>query len=305
MPFTCSLCPRKCRALRYLGETGDCGIKETATLARAALHFGEEPCISGQNGSGAVFFTGCPLHCRFCQNREISQQLKGWEVSPAGLAEIFRRLEEAGAHNINLVSATQFVPAILKAVKLYRPRIPLVYNCGGYERVETLRALEGTVDIYLPDMKYADDSLAAALSGVPDYFERAAAAIREMVRQTGPMELDEKGIARRGTMVRHLVLPGHTKNSLAALRWIAEELPKGTWVSLLFQYTPMREIEGFPELSRRLTRRERNKVFDAMTSMGLTEGYAQEAGCDTAAFIPVFDGTGVIKPTDHGGIENG
>lgn len=295
MPFTCSLCPRRCRALRYEGKPGDCGVPETATVARAALHFGEEPCISGSNGSGTVFFTGCQLHCRYCQNYEISQGLKGWQVSPSRLAEIFRELEEAGAHNINLVSATQFVPVILKALKQYRPGIPLVYNCGGYERVETLRALEGVVDIYLPDMKYADPSLAASLSGVTDYFERASAAVLEMARQTGTMILDEKGMAKRGTLVRHLVLPGHTKNSLAVLQWMADSLPDGVWVSLLFQYTPLREIEGFPELSRRLTRREREKVFDRMVNLGLTEGYAQEAGCDTVSFIPAFDGTGVTQ----------
>ena len=293
MPFTCSLCPRRCQAPRFKGELGDCGVPETARVARAALHFGEEPCISGTRGSGTVFFSGCQLHCKYCQNYGISQERAGWEVSPARLAEIFRELEEAGAHNINLVSATQFVPVILKALKLYRPFVPLVYNCGGYERVETLRALEGYVDVYLPDMKYADNALALALSGVPDYFETAAAALQEMARQTGPMALDNEGIARRGTMVRHLVLPGHTKNSLAVLQWLADNLPQGVWVSLLFQYTPLREIDGFPELSRRLTRRERNKVFDRMVDLGLTDGYAQEAGSDTAAFIPAFDGTGV------------
>lgn len=272
---------------------GGCGVTDTVRVARAALHFGEEPCISGTRGSGTVFFAGCPLHCRFCQNHEISQEGFGRDISPARLADIFRELEAAGAHNINLVSATQFAPAVRQALSLYKPSIPIVYNSGGYERVEALKTLEGLVDIYLPDMKYADNALGAALSGVPDYADRAAEAIAEMTRQTGPMQLDENGIAQRGTMVRHLVLPGHTKNSLAVLDWLAEHLPQGCFVSLLFQYTPLREVAGFPTLSRRLTRREREKVFDHMLVRGLTEGYAQEGESASAVYIPAFDLTGV------------
>ncbi len=294
MNISCTLCPRQCGASRTDERTcGSCGVTATPRVARAALHFGEEPCISGQNGSGTVFFSGCPLHCRFCQNHVISQEGFGKEISPARLADIFRELEDAGAHNLNLVSGTQFVPAIRQALSLYKPSVPVVYNSGGYERVETLKTLEGLVDVYLPDFKYADNALGAALSGVSDYADCAAAAVLEMARQTGPMQLDEHGIAQRGTMVRHLVLPGHTKNSLAVLDWLAENLPHGCFVSLMFQYTPLRDIDGFPSLSRRLTRREREKVFDHLLDLGLTDGYAQEAESASAVYIPNFDLTGV------------
>lgn len=290
----CTLCPRQCRAPRTSEATcGSCGVTATLRVARAALHFGEEPCISGQNGSGTVFFSGCPLHCRYCQNHSISQERFGKEVSPARLADIFRELEDQGAHNINLVSGTQFVPAIRQALSLYKPSVPVVYNSSGYEQVDTLISLEGLVDIYLPDFKYADNALCTALSCVPDYAEHATAAVLEMARQTGPMLLDEHGIARRGTMVRHLVLPGHTKNSLAVLDHLAAILPHGCFVSLMFQYTPLRDIEGFPSLSRRLTRREREKVFNHLLALGLTEGYAQEAESACAVYIPSFDLTGV------------
>jgi putative pyruvate formate lyase activating enzyme len=268
-------------------------VTATARVARAALHFGEEPCISGTRGSGTVFFAGCPLHCRFCQNRSISQEGFGKEVSPARLAEIFRELEATGAHNINLVSATQFVPIVRQALELYKPSVPIVYNSGGYERVETLRTLDGLVDIYLPDFKYIDNALGQALSGVADYAERTTEAIAEMARQTGPMQLDENGLATRGTMVRHLVLPGHTRHSMAVLDHLAATLPHGVFVSLLFQYTPMGDIEGFPTLSRAVTRREREKVFDYMLACGLTDGYAQEAGSASKGYIPAFDLTGV------------
>lgn len=289
----CSLCPRRCHAVRDERAHGECGAPESARLARAALHFGEEPCISGTRGSGAVFFSGCPLHCRFCQNETISQRGFGKNVSAARLADIFRELEAQGAHNLNLVSPTPYVPAIRQALRLYTPSIPIVYNTSGYERLETLRALDGVVDIYLPDLKYPDNELAQALSDVPDYVEVATAAILEMARQTGPMQLDENGIATRGTMVRHLVLPGQTRRSIAVLDWLADHLPHGSFVSLMFQYTPVRDIPGFPALSRTLTRREREKVWEHLLTRGLTDGYVQEKGSAKAAFIPNFDLTGV------------
>lgn len=291
---SCTLCPRRCGVSRANEHSlGGCGVTATARVARAALHFGEEPCISGTRGSGTVFFAGCPLHCRFCQNRLISQEGFGKDVSPARLSEIFRELEAKGAHNINLVSATQFVPVIQQALFLYKPSVPIVYNSGGYERVETLKTLQGLVDIYLPDFKYIDNSLGQALSGVPDYAERATEAIAEMVRQTGAMQLDSNGIAIRGTMVRHLVLPGHTRHSMAVLDHLAAILPRSTFVSLLFQYTPMGDIEGFPTLSRRVTKRERNKVFEHMLACGFIDGYAQEAGSASKGYIPAFDLSGV------------
>lgn len=289
----CSLCPRRCHAERTDEKTGGCAAPAAARVARAALHFGEEPCISGTRGSGTVFFSGCPLHCRFCQNHVISQEGFGRTVSPARLADIFRELEAQGAHNLNLVSPTPYVPVIRQALRLYTPTVPVVYNTGGYERVETLRALEGMVDVYLPDLKYLDDSLAASLSGVPDYAAAATAAVLEMARQTGPMRLDADGLATRGTMVRHLVLPGQTRATMQVLDWLADNLPPGVWVSLLFQYTPMRDIEGFPALSRTLTRREREKVWAHLLARGLTDGYVQEPGSVGTAFIPAFDLTGV------------
>lgn len=289
----CSLCPRQCHAERSATSVGACGAPSEARIARAALHFGEEPCISGTCGSGTIFFSGCPLRCRFCQNYEISQRGFGRTVSPARLADIFRELEAQGAHNINLVSPTPYTPAIRQALSLYTPSVPIVYNSSGYERVESLRSLEGLVDVYLPDFKYADNALAMALSGVPDFVEVATAAVLEMARQTGPMQLDENDIAVRGTMVRHLVLPGHTRQSIGVLDHLANILPHGTWVSLLFQYTPVREVEGFPTLSRTLTRRERDKVWAHLLARGLTDGYVQEADSAGTAFIPSFDLTGV------------
>lgn len=289
----CSLCPRRCRAERTAEKTGDCGAPSVARVARAALHFGEEPCISGTRGSGTIFFSGCPLHCRFCQNYEISQNGFGRTISPHRLADIFRELEAQGAHNLNLVSPTPYIPVIRQALGLYTPSIPVVYNSSGYERLESLRALEGMVDVYLPDLKYVDDPLAMALSGVPDYTPIATAAILEMARQTGSMQLNDEGLAVRGTMVRHLVLPGQTRHSLRVLDWLAENLPQGSYISLLFQYTPVREVAGFPTLSRTLTRRERDKVWNHLLERGLTDGYVQEDGSADTAFIPAFDLTGV------------
>ena len=290
--FTCSLCPHRCAAVRdeTHGE-GRCALPSVTTVARAALHHGEEPCISGERGSGTVFFGGCTLSCAFCQNHAISRTAAGRAVTPERLADIFRELVAAGAHNINLVSPTPHLVTIPEALSLYRPPVPVVYNSGGYERVETLRSLEGLVDVYLPDFKYADPSLAAALSGAPDYPAVAEAAIREMVRQTGSLTLDEHGIAVRGTVVRHLVLPGHTRNSLACLDTLAA-IPD-IHVSLMFQYTPMRDIDGFPALSRRVTQRECDKVWDYLLSLGLTDGYVQTRDSAGTAMIPAFDLTGV------------
>ena len=268
-------------------------MPQEAVVARAALHFGEEPCISGTNGSGTVFFSGCPLRCRFCQNAPISHNRFGKRITANRLADIFRELVAQGAHNINLVNPTMFVPIILEALSQYRPPVPVVYNSSGYERVETIRALAGAVDVYLPDLKYVDADMAAMLSGAADYFDYAAPAILEMAKQTGPMQLDEQGLAVRGTLVRHLVLPGYTRASLRVLDWLADNLPHGTWVSLLFQYTPVCPLPDFPPLNRRLTARECNKVWQYMVDKGLTDGYVQERESADAAYIPTFDLTGV------------
>lgn len=287
--FTCSLCPRQCAAPRdAITGSGFCGLPETAHLARAALHTGEEPCFGT---AGALFFTGCTLRCAYCQNHTISRSVTGKAITPDRLADIFRELCEQGADVIDLVSPTPYLPIIRQALSRYRPPVPVVYNTSGYERVETLRSLEGLVDIYLPDLKYVSRDLAADLSGAVDYPDRALPAIREMVRQTGAFTLDERGIAKRGTLVRHLVLPAHTRESLAVLDKLAE-IPD-IWVSLMCQYTPILSIEGHPELSRRVTQREYDKVTDHLLVLCLTDGYIQDRTSAEISYIPVFDNTGV------------
>ena len=290
----CMLCPRRCGVKRTSKSgNGRCGMGADAVVARAALHFWEEPCISGKRGSGAVFFTGCPLGCIFCQNYTISNEKRvGKVISPQELAEIFCNLEEQGAHNINLVTPTHFVPAILEALSIRKPSVPVVYNCGGYESLETLKMLEGAVDIYLPDFKYAEPELAAALSDAPDYPQAAQAALHEMVRQTGPAVFGSDGMLQKGTVVRHLILPGHTRNSIAVLDWLAENFPQGVPVSLMAQYVPCGRATEFPPLGRRITRREYEKVQEHLFSLGL-DGYVQERESASKDYIPQFDLSGV------------
>lgn len=268
-----------------------CRSTDEVRIARAALHYWEEPPISGRNGSGAVFFTGCPLGCRYCQNYGISRnETSGRAVSIEELSGIFFELIAEGAHNINLVTATHFIPAVRRALLLKKLPVPVVYNTSGYERVETLRSLRGLVDIYLPDFKYAQAELAAGLSNAPDYPEAAVKAIREMVVEVGPPEYDQEGMMKKGVLIRHLILPGHTKNSIAALELIAKEFP-GIPVSLMAQYTPWGEakegIPGYPELSRPITRRELLKVQEALFSLGI-EGFVQSRKAGGAEFIPDF-----------------
>ena len=287
----CTQCPRKCKAERLDNNgAGVCGMPALPRVARAALHYGEEPCISGENGSGTVFFSGCSLACRFCQNRPISREGFGATITVERLATIFRELTEQGAHNINLVNPTHYAAAIRAALDIYRPPVPVVYNTGGYERLESLRMLEGYVDVYLPDLKYLSSSLAAQLSGAGDYPDHATAAILEMARQTGPVTLDENGLIRRGTIVRHLVLPGHTAESIAVLRWLKEHLPTGTYVSVMLQYTPVGELAA--PLDRPLTLRECRKIRDFVEELEL-EGYIQQRSSAGTDAIPHFDLTGV------------
>lgn len=284
----CELCPRRCGVLRQPKQgNGFCHMGADPVVARAALHFWEEPCISGTRGSGAVFFTGCSLQCVFCQNYQISSERKtGKILTPKELSDVFRRLVSQGAHNINLVTGTHFAPAIAEALSLWKPPVPVVYNCGGYETVETLRMLEGLIDIYLPDLKYADDTLARQLSGAEDYVHVAHEAIVEMVRQTGPAIYDEDGIMQKGTLIRHLMLPGHTKDSIAVLNWIASQLP-GVPVSLMAQYVPCGKAECMQELNRRITKREYEKVQNHLFSLNL-DGYVQERKSARKDFIPSF-----------------
>lgn len=288
----CTLCPRNCRAEREDTQGGGvCGVGIMPKVARAALHMWEEPCISGTRGSGAVFFSGCGLRCIFCQNEAISHGGEGETVSVERLAEIFRELEAQGAHNINLVTAAQFVPAVIAALELYRPSIPIVYNSSGYESVETLKMLEGYVDIYLPDFKYIDPAMAKLLSGAADYPQVAMAAIAEMLRQTGPAVYDENGMMLRGTQIRHLVLPGLTGDSMKILSVIADEFP-GAAVSLMGQYVPFGKALEMPGMNRRIKKKEYARVLAHMEAIGL-DGYRQELESASEAFVPAFDGTGV------------
>lgn len=288
----CTLCPRNCGAERTAESgAGVCRMGTQPKIARAALHMWEEPCISGTWGSGAVFFSGCGLRCVFCQNEAISQQGEGKIVTPARLAEIFRELEAQGAHNINLVTAAHFVPAVLEALNLYRPNIPIVYNSSGYESIETLRMLSGVVDIYLPDYKYIDPNMAAMLSGARDYPDVAFAAIAEMIRQTGAPVYDENGMMQRGTLIRHLVLPGLTGDSMKILTRIRDEFP-GIPVSLMGQYTPCGRALSIPGMDRKIKKKEYARVLAHMEAIGL-DGYRQELGSADGAFIPSFDETGV------------
>ena len=271
---------------------GFCGMGTKAKVARAALHHWEEPCISGSRGTGAVFFSGCTLKCGYCQNFSISHEGFGRYVSPRELADIMKRLVEIeGAQTLSLITPTQFLPAILDALDLYRPPVPLVYNCGGYERLETLLMLDGLVDVYLPDLKYVSPKLSALLSGVSDYFEVASKAVKEMCRQTGAPAHDANGIMTKGTLIRHLVLPSCTGDSLKALDFIRVELPEGTPVSLMGQYTPQANCQ-LPGMDRRLSKKEYDRVRDYMADLGLP-GYIQGLEAADSAFTPSFDLTGL------------
>ncbi len=286
----CTLCPRNCRVDRS-EKPGFCGMGDTLKLARAALHHWEEPCISGTQGSGALFFSGCTLRCAYCQNHSLSHQGHGKEISVQRLSEIFQSLYEQGAHNLNFVTATPFVPQILQALSIYKPPIPILWNCGGYEAMETLRMLEGVVDIYLPDLKHVSPRLSALCAKAPDYFDVASRAIMEMCRQTGTPVYDEKGLMQKGTLIRHLILPGCTKDSMQVLDFIAESLPKGTPVSLMRQYTPQPfcTIKG---LDRTVTDPEYERVLSHFEMLQLS-GYTQEKSSSDAAFTPLFDFTGL------------
>lgn len=279
---------------RTKGQRGYCGMGDQMTAARAALHFWEEPPISGQRGSGAVFFSGCPLGCQFCQNTQISHQRYGAEISTARLRAIFEDLIAQGAHNINLVTATHFLPSILPALTPKLP-VPVVYNCGGYERVETLRQLEGKVDIYLPDLKYAEADLARRLSHAPDYFPVAVAAIDEMVRQVGPCRFGEDGMLQKGVIIRHLILPGQVQNSLKVLDYIAEHFPKGTvLLSLMAQYVPSGRVQHTPPFDRPISEEEYQAVVDWLYMLGLEDGFLQERSAATDAYLPDFSLEGIL-----------
>ena len=297
----CELCPRRCGADRTKG-VGFCGAGDKLRLAKAMLHEGEEPCLIGQKGggrygAGAVFFSGCNLQCVFCQNYEISLEHRGWEVPEERLSEIFLELQEAGAASLDLVTPTPWVSFVAMSLRTLREekklQIPVVYNCGGYERTEALRCLEGLVDIYLPDLKYLDPVLSARYSGTEDYFSYASQALLEMYHQVGPAAFSPNGQMEKGLLIRHLVLPGCVEDSVRLMRWLGENFPEGSIrVSLLAQYTPYGDLENYPELRRRITTYEYEKVVKAADEAGLL-GYRQFRSSATMELRPAFDGSGL------------
>lgn len=257
-------------------------------VARIAPHFGEEPCISGKRGSGTVFFSGCTMKCVYCQNYEISLNGKGTAVTPEQLADGYKRLEQLGVHNINLVTADHFVEAVAESFEIYRPNLPVVYNCSGYTSPKVLSILDGIVDIYLPDFKYADDALAVRLSHAPNYVNTATAAIMEMLFQTGTPDYDKEGMMKKGVIVRNLILPAHTRNSIAVLEHLKRHFDNQILVSLMCQYVPCGEAKNHPKLGRTITRREYDKVKRVMLDLGL-EGYTQDLSSAKEEFIPEWD----------------
>lgn len=311
----CSLCPRNCRAERSAGGRGVCGETSTLRLARAALHMWEEPCISGKSGSGAVFFSGCPMHCVFCQNARIANGNAGKEVTGEHLAEIFLQLQEQGANNINLVTPDHYVPALIPALERAKNSglfIPVVYNTSSYVYTDTLRRLDGLVDIYLPDFKYSRRETAERYAKAPDYPKAAKAAIAEMVRQTGKPEFYEKGTGRaafaeqfndwdgageilmkKGTIVRHLLLPGHLQESREILKYLIDTYGTDIYISILNQYTPVCKFPDYPELNRKITAREYEKIIAFAIAEGIENGFVQEGDTAKESFIPEFDGRGI------------
>ena len=273
---------------------GVCRVDDKILVGRAAPHYGEEPCISGEKGSGAVFFAGCPLGCVYCQNYQLSRGRAGETVTPERLAEIFADLERQGVHNLNLVTGTQYAPEILRALELAAPSIPVVWNSSGYETLETVRALAERVSIFLPDMKYASMETAARYSRTGDSPVAARSAIEEMVRLTGPYRKDESGLLRSGVMIRHLVLPGQADNTRRVIRWVAETFAPGEVLfSLMAQYTPCGDLEQYPELRRGLTAEEWDDALRALEESGIEDGYVQDLEAAGEEEIPAFDGTGV------------
>lgn len=306
--MNCNLCPRTCNVDRDI-KTGFCMMNNEIRAARAALHMWEEPCISGNNGSGTVFFTGCTLRCVFCQNYRIASEGEGKTITIDRLADVFLELQDKKANNINLVTPTHFVVPIINALEKARAKglvIPVVYNTSGYEKVETLRMLDGLVDVYLPDFKYVSSELSLKYSGAPDYFEAAKNALREMVRQRGSTSFYnhddilvkegyvEEGIMKSGVVVRHLVLPGNTKDSKRVMEYLYKTYDDKIYISIMNQYTPLPQVRDIPELNRKVTEREYNEVVDYAVELGVSKGFIQEGDTSEESFIPEFDFSGIL-----------
>ncbi len=292
----CLLCPRKCGINRSTGQTGVCGVSSEIKVARAALHYWEEPCISGKKGSGAVFFSGCSLHCVFCQNREISDGKAGKVISKERLSDIFIELADKGANNINLVTPGQYIPDIVWAVNDAKSRgmkLPIIYNTSGYENVTELKLLEGIVDVYLPDFKYMDSTLSAMYSRAKDYPSVAKQALSEMVRQQPDVVIDdETGLIQKGVIVRQLLLPGHVNDAKAVLKYLYDTYHDHVYISMMSQFTPI-ALKDYPEINRTVTRREYERLVDYALEIGITNAFIQEGDVAKDSFIPAFDCEGV------------
>ena len=297
--MNCMLCGHRCGADRAKNETGFCSMGETAVLSKVMLHKWEEPCISGTNGSGAIFFAGCSLRCAFCQNWEISHMRKGLPVDIDRLRDIFDELADQGAHNINLVNPTHFVPFIQKAFKRYQKRIPVVYNTHGYDSLDALHRMDGIVDVYLPDLKYTYSLPARRYSSAPNYFEVAKVAIDEMFRQVGPVQYDENGLLKKGVIIRHLVLPGQIDSAKDVIDYVADHFEKGSVLfSLMSQYIPCGEATRYPEINRRLTQEEYDEVSQYLMDSPIDNGFMQELDSADEQYVPDFDLSGVL-PKDE------
>lgn len=289
---SCELCPRKCNINRNKGKIGFCRVGINPKIALITLHKFEEPCISGQTGSGTVFFSGCNLNCKYCQNYKISQELNGKEITVQELANEFLRLQKEGANNINLVTGFAFVPQIIESIKIAKQqglKIPIIYNTSGYESIETLKMLEGYIDIYLPDLKYYYNELGKKLSNVSNYFETATVAIKEMIRQVGEPKLDQYGLIKKGVIIRHLVLPNHIQNSKMILKWIKENINNKVYLSVMAQYFPTYKAFEFEDINRKLSKEEFNEIEDYIYNLNLRNGYIQFLEENEEQYVPEFD----------------
>ncbi len=287
----CELCPRKCGVNRSVGEVGFCGADNKLKIARADLHFWEEPCISGENGSGTVFFSCCNMKCVFCQNYCISTENKGKNVTCEELSEAFIKLQEKGANNINLVTPTHFVPQIIESLDIAKEKgltLPVVYNCGGYEKVETIKKLSGYVDVYMPDMKYFSDKYAVKFSDAPNYFDTAKAALEEMFRQVGKPVFDENGIMQKGVIVRHMMLPGLLFDTKKIIDYLYNTYKDDIYISIMSQYTPMPNVKNIPELDRKISEKQYETMVDYALDLGVKNAFIQEGSSATESFIPDF-----------------
>ncbi len=296
MYTSCTLCPRNCQADRTSGQTGFCGMPDKIQVARASLHMWEEPCISGTNGSGTVFFTGCNLKCVFCQNHTIAIGQKGKEISPERLAELFLMLQDKSAHNINLVTPSHYIPGIAKALTIAKHQglaIPVVYNTSGYDSVGSLALLDGLIDVYLPDFKYVSSTLSRRYSHAADYFQAATQSLAEMYRQVGD-PVFEGDMIQKGIIVRHLVLPGCTEDSKAVIRYLYETYGDHIFISIMNQYTPLPHVASYPEINRKVTEAEYDEVVDFAIDLGVEQGFIQEGDTAEESFIPEFDFTGLL-----------